>query len=89
MKTPLTLELSTEEGWGKDDYTVRDGDGTIVFLDTAYYPAAPDKDEAAFIVKAVNSHDKLVEALREVASGDWNNVSWIREMANEALEGLE
>jgi hypothetical protein len=47
------------------------------------------EEDAAFIVKAVNAHDKLVEALREVSDGDWNNVSWVRDMAKSALEGLE
>lgn len=51
--------------------------------------------DAAFIVRACNSHDKLVSALRRIAEGNLGDEPWqanygvIRLVAKEALEGLE
>ena len=50
------------------DYAVRGANGELLILDTCYYPSAPFPEDAAFIVRAVNSHDDLVEALEAVVT---------------------
>lgn len=42
-------------GWGD----ISDASG-LIFHDAHYYPMAPNKEDAAFIVRAVNSYDSLV-----------------------------
>jgi hypothetical protein len=37
-----------------------------IWRDAAYYPSAPPKADAAFIVRAVNAHEALVAALEKV-----------------------
>lgn len=50
------------------DYDITSADGSVVMVDTAYYPIAPSRTDADFIVKAVNLHGELVEALERVLS---------------------
>ncbi len=58
--SPLPWSLDIEG----DDYSVRDARTITLINDTSYYPSAPDREDAAFIVKAVNMHQELVAALR-------------------------
>lgn len=89
--TPWRVEAEPEGG-----YSIEGADGESVMIDTAYYPVTPTPENAAFIVRAVNSHDKLVEALRYYASAE----AWMSPQiegpdgdygmrARAALEGLE
>lgn len=63
--TPTPWEISEKNN---GDYVVYGSGNELVMVDTSYYPVAPSPDNAAFILKAVNNHDKLVEALRAFVS---------------------
>ena len=55
---------------GKEPYRIRDQDGTLI----AKTFEGDEKANAELIVKAVNSHDELVEALKPFAEIDlWKN----------------
>ena len=51
---------------GGEGFEVKDKDGEIVLDNQTFYPEPPSYDNAAFIVRAVNSHDALVAALKEM-----------------------
>jgi hypothetical protein len=51
-------------------YSVEYGNGITIFDDTAYYPQAPQKDDAAFIVLACNVHDELVALISDLLEWD-------------------
>ena len=40
----------------------------LLMCDESYYPSAPDRDTALFIVRAVNAHAALVAALESVVA---------------------
>lgn len=50
------------EDWHGDTQIVGP-QGSLICIDTAYYPIAPSEEDMAHIVKCVNMHDELVEAL--------------------------
>lgn len=98
MNTPWRLVPSESPIRGEhDDYDVLDCNNHRVFLDTNFYPIAPTKEQAVHIVKCVNAHDKMVEALREAVAGEdllegaecvtVSRKAW--DMIRAALEGLE
>lgn len=73
--TPTPWRIEPEPD---DEYIIRGANDEWIANNTPYYPSAPSGDDAAFIVKAVNSHDKLVEALRDVlARMDRSEEWWI------------
>lgn len=64
MKTPIKIEDS------QGDFRVTDATGEMVFDDGSAcgeYSASCTKEDAAFIVKAVNAHEGLIKALKELA----------------------
>lgn len=66
---------------GSPSYEVCGGDGktTYLFDDTAYYPSAPSKDDAAHIVKCVNTHEELLGVLEEAREFvDSNSEPWYK-----------
>jgi len=83
--TPWSLDVDSD-----GEYTIRGANRDWVANDTPYYPTAPNEDDAAFIVKACNSHDRLVEALWLVRmSAGWDYLAGeTQEMISVALEGL-
>ena len=59
------------------DYNLSDKDGIFAY--------DLDNDDAKAIALCVNNHDKLVEALRQIASGEWSLTTCI-ETAIEVLD---
>lgn len=49
---------------GDGDYKIISEEGRLIAVETSYYPIAPSVEDAAHIVKCVNMHDELVEALK-------------------------
>lgn len=62
--TPTPWRLEDEHDFDRT-YSVYAGDLEIM-TDMKYEESAPDKNDAAFIVHAVNLHDELVSALKLV-----------------------
>jgi hypothetical protein len=92
MDTPWTLEHSiSDDPWEADEYKVRNATGGMIFTNRMYNEIPPNKEQAAHIVKCVNAHDKLVEALRVAAmsAGFQYMTAETRALIKDALEGLE
>lgn len=60
--TPWTIE---DDGC---DYTVRGADGEFLINDTRYYPSAPTREDAEFIVRAVNALEATERLVQELES---------------------
>lgn len=61
--TPWATEHLKQDWNGDASYTMKGAGGEQLMSNPAYYPWAPDREDADFIVRAVNAHDALVEAL--------------------------
>lgn len=60
------------EDWHGDTQIVGP-EGSLICIDTAYYPVAPSEGDMAHIVKCVNMHDELVEVLKR-AHEEWSEL---------------
>ena len=56
----LFNDCSPEANGGDPSYEILDSKGISFVSDEDYYNCAPDKQTAAFIVRACNAHDELV-----------------------------
>ena len=74
---------------------IEDGNGRVVMHNSSVKDPE-DQANAAFIVRAVNAHEELVEALREIAKGAGpysqdqlehatNTIQAMKDLANEAI----
>ena len=61
---------ATKRPWRADGVTVRAKTSGYAVADCGVGCKGPREANAALIVKAVNCHDKLVGALREIAKGE-------------------
>lgn len=68
--TPWTITEDKTSSFGPS-YTVRDAKGKWLLNDTLYYPSAFSREDADFIVRAVNAHDDLVKALGDLYAVVW------------------
>lgn len=72
------------------DYdAILNADGEIVADNAGYYPTGIDRDAAAHIVKCVNMHDRLVEALKRLSSATPVIIGGDRDQLDEAEEYAE
>jgi hypothetical protein len=60
--TPWRIVDQSGQMGEEPDYAVYGGPDCIM-QDASYYPSAPSREDAEFIVKVVNAHDELVAAL--------------------------
>lgn len=72
---------------GAEPIEIVDAYGEVVACNSAYYPTAIEAHHAAHIVKCVNMHDELVEALKNVDKAvSKGNFIAIRDLARETLK---
>jgi len=67
--TPTPWKVQPHDGWMANKLPpieILGADGRVVACNTSYYPTPISEANAAFIVKAVNSHTALVEALTAI-----------------------
>ena len=57
-------EYGDDGGYGNHWSDVGKDQDSLIFHDYHYYSMAPNKDDAAFIVRACNLHHELLEALK-------------------------
>lgn len=60
------------ENWHGDTQIIGP-EGSLICIDTTYYPVAPSEEDMAHIVKCVNMHDELVEALKDIIDRSHND----------------
>lgn len=70
------------------DICIIGGDEEIVCIEDDYYPVAPTEENMKHIVKCVNMHDELVEALELLIDALDNEESevYFKALAREALK---
>lgn len=76
MKLPITLKMSPLEYGTADNISIigRDGAHLIDGCGCCGSPFTDDAEGLEAIVNAVNTHARLVEALEEVDSWDWEGL---------------
>lgn len=93
--TPWRVAECPEDIIGADDAAVATTDTSVISMIS---PEDVRAANAAFIVRAVNSHDKLVEALRYADTRAVSRAAYphacledkkLRDLIDAALEGLE
>jgi len=64
----------TQGKWNNDFYCVRDSNGNIISECDFRDSAKESEANAKLIVKAVNSHYKLIEALKNICEAQGNGI---------------
>lgn len=62
------------ENWHGDTQIVGP-EGSLICINTTYYPIAPSEEDMAHIVKCVNMHEELVDALDKILDNN-NDENW-------------
>lgn len=62
----LTIKTGDPENYGRgQQYDIARGDDACFMSNTAYYPSAPNIEDAREIVRRVNAYDDLIEFIKQ------------------------
>lgn len=89
--TETPWSLSHPQGKESDYCVRRENLGADIFYHNDYTQQAPSYNDAAFIVKAINNHEKLVEFIRDFAQSTIETADYFttRDKAQALLTELE
>lgn len=93
----LSMGKHTPTPWrieedGPDYSVVGPGPNDFIMCDTCFYPSAPTRSDAEFIVHAVNNHEALVamvDQLQGLISEDDDSLHGLKTEARKLLATLE